>query len=252
MKKKAHSVPARAKIAAPLKAAELKDEEQDKELNQEIVKSPSPPKGKFQGRWNAGFGTRSNAPGLIRGNYKAQAEGLFRTADASKAEIFRSSGHVKAAGKHISADGLVSRRGYRRILPSDDGGDAEAGRFLVEEVAKEVLRGREATIFEKRLAGVKLEALAEQFGRSISFIHAVIEKSKVRVMQAIKDKLRPAAAGERCPTCGLFYGQNTSAVCPRGYGDVNFAWWNPWSTTTQADIANIHPECARRYEQRRK
>ena len=235
------------KIAKPLKDTELKDEQQDKKLHQEIIRTPAPPKGRFQGRWNTGFSTRSNAPGLIRGNWKAQAEGLFRSPDAGKAEVFRASGHVKAAGKHVSADGLVSRGGKRRILPSDDGGDAEAGRFLVEEVAKKVLRGREATIFEKRLAGVKLEALAEQFGRSISFIHAVIEKSKVRVMQAIKERLRPSTAGERCPTCGLIYGVNSDwAVCPRGYGFVTRTPWNA------KELANIHPECARRYEQRRK
>jgi hypothetical protein len=44
----------KVKIARPLKAKELKDEERDKELNEEVVKSPAPPSGRFKGRWNAG------------------------------------------------------------------------------------------------------------------------------------------------------------------------------------------------------
>jgi hypothetical protein len=32
-------------------------------------------------------------------------------------EANRSAGYTKIGGKHVAADGLVSRRGYRRIIP---------------------------------------------------------------------------------------------------------------------------------------
>jgi hypothetical protein len=64
------------KIARLLKGEELGDEQQDKELNQEVIKSPAKPAGRFKGRWNAGFSKRSSPAHLIRGGGKALSEGL--------------------------------------------------------------------------------------------------------------------------------------------------------------------------------
>jgi hypothetical protein len=190
----------KAKIAAPLKAEDLKDEEQDKELNQEIIRRPTKPKGRFQGRWNAGFNSRSNQPQLIRGNYKAQAEGVFRSADVGKVEAFRGSGHAKAAGKHVSADGLVSRRGHRRILP-----DYETDHNLwgeradqLAEAAKRELRGRNATVFEglvlnPLLGGQRRSVadLAHQFGVPEARIHRIQNENKIRMIAALKGEPIP-------------------------------------------------------------
>ena len=82
-------------------------------------------------------------------------------------------GFTKIGGKHVAADGLVSRRGYRRIIPNA-GTDPDWLEYRAEqlaEIASKVLHGRNATIFEARvIAPLKglpkwsVEDLAKQFG----------------------------------------------------------------------------------------
>ena len=86
-------------------------------------------------------------------------------------------GFYKKDGKHVSTDGLVSRRGYRRIVPAgldEDGRDGELWADNAQQLAelyKQVLRGRNATVFEnlviKPLLGQKgmtVAELARRFG----------------------------------------------------------------------------------------
>ena len=102
----------------PNNAKELKDEATDKELSAEIVKSGKPAK-RLGGRWNKGFEQRNEIerPLAPRGGGKAEAEHVFRPGNVGKVEEYRGRGHTKLAGKHVSADGLVSRGGQRRIPP---------------------------------------------------------------------------------------------------------------------------------------
>lgn len=93
-------------------------------------------------------------------------------------------GHTKIAGKHIAADGLVSKGGYRRILPDyKDAGDEvwdEIRRKQLEEIAGEVLSGRTATVFDALVLaplrgkqGRTVEDLANQFGVTTDRIHKI-------------------------------------------------------------------------------
>ena len=251
---------AKAKIARPLKDEELQDEKQDKSLNQEIIRTPAKPKGRFQGRWNSGFSGRSSPAQLIRGSYKAQAEGVFRSADVGKVEAFRGRGHVKAAGRHIAADGLVARTGRRRIAPEfmlSDIHDHELRGERAEEVAevaKEVLRGRNATVFEGRVIAPlrgdpkrSVEELAAQFGVSPAKIHKITERSKDRVLEVFRQRMAPETEGDKCPTCGRVYADWNFSECGRNNGTVKDQYFGPswllrWATAKWPP-RNRHPEC---------
>ena len=116
------------------------------------------------------------------------------------------------------------------------------------QVAKEVLRGRNATVFEKHVLNPffgrpkeSCEALAKQFGCSVDRIYKINERNRKRVENAMRQRRevaslsRPADERERCPTCGFVYDNfGQGPECNRGYG---------WC----ADPKKIHPECARRF-----
>jgi hypothetical protein len=94
------------------------------------------------------------------------------------------------------ADGLVSRGGYRRVLPdTDDVLDAELWAENAErlaDLAKQHLRGRNATVFEGLLVnpllgrgGRTVQELAAQFGVSSERIYRVMYDAKQRITAAI-------------------------------------------------------------------
>jgi hypothetical protein len=58
----------------------------------------------------------THSAGVAAGK-RALESGMYRPGDPIKIEKYRAAGHAKVAGKHIAADGLVSRGGKRRILP---------------------------------------------------------------------------------------------------------------------------------------
>ena len=81
----------------------------------------------------------------------ARAIPLARVIDSLEAR--RAAGFTKAGnGKHVMADGLVSRRGYRRILPdARDEHDRTWWEERADEVAAaaaEVLHQRNASVFQ--------------------------------------------------------------------------------------------------------
>jgi hypothetical protein len=153
----------------------------------------------------------------------------------------RAAGYYKQAGKHVAADGLVSRLGYRRILPNS-GPDMALFEQRAEEVArlaKQVLHGRNATVFEGRVLDPlmgrskrSVEELAAQFGVTSAKIHKITEKAKERVAAAIRYKQSKSLAPEEpaCPTCGRWYSRGWEP-CRRGYGEG--AEYSPFT----------HPEC---------
>jgi hypothetical protein len=134
---------------------------------------------------------------------RATAEGSFETkwVQQRSAELatWRSvegfeekwaNGFTKVDGRHAPADGIVSRRGYRRIIP-----DSGPGREWFEDraedlanIAKEVLRGRNATVFEGRVLNPlmgrpkrSIEELAEQFGRPTKRIYKILDECRDQI-----------------------------------------------------------------------
>jgi hypothetical protein len=136
----------------------------------------------------AGFGRAEDSTDVSRGV----------TGDQHAAfEAKWAAGFVKVAGKHIKADGLVSRRGNRRIIPADLYEDVDEylreDRIEMLATAAKVLHGRNATVFEKLylnpLQGKRQatrEELAQQFGVPVSQIYKIAERAKERVTKEVK------------------------------------------------------------------
>jgi hypothetical protein len=113
-------------------------------------------------------------------------------------ESRRAAGFERVEGKHVKADGLVSRRGKRRILPDDDLDKwrefrKDDQREKLERVAAEVLHGRNATIFGglvlDRLCGKPgktVEDLAYQFGVSRERIYRIQYNCTQKVMEGLR------------------------------------------------------------------
>ncbi len=178
-------------------------------------------------------------------------QGVGRTALKPALERFENriaAGYVKVAGKHVAADGLFSRRGYRRVVR--DGPDItwfEDRRERVLELSDGLFRGRNATIFEGRvLAPLRGERrrtiaeLAEQFNVPQKRIYTVEEEGRARI-KAILDKKKTAALDiesiadpiGNCATCGRAYFFGGWTCCARGYG----------SAVEHSLPPHIHPEC---------
>jgi hypothetical protein len=146
-------------------------------------------------------------------------------------ESKRASGFAKVDGRHIAADGLVSRRGYRRII-SDSSLDREwfdlDGR--VEElakIAKEVLHGRNATVFEGRVLNplmgqpkLSIEELAAQFGTTAKRIYNIVDDCRDRIIGEFRRRTTTKANGDKFPTCGRVYAEWNFGQCARNNGSL--------------------------------
>jgi hypothetical protein len=122
-------------------------EHDDKELPEQIIRSGKSA-GRFGGRWNQGFDQRHERS-ATRGGWWAESRRLYAPRDVGKTLEFRQRGHVKVAGKHIAADGLVSRGGYRRILPDRTTPWNPEWEEQTRHAAESVLQGRDLRIFER-------------------------------------------------------------------------------------------------------
>jgi hypothetical protein len=95
-------------------------------------------------------------------------------------------------GKHVAADLLVSRRGFRRVIPDDAGLDVEASEL--QELARVHLTGRVAAVFDAFVlrplltgdARASVESLAADFGVSQRRIY----KDLVRAQRQLSDAWR--------------------------------------------------------------
>ena len=151
-------------------------------------------------------------------------------------------GFTKVDGRYVPADGLVNSKGRRLVFPDGGPDAAELDDWTdrLEVVAKQVLHGRNATVFEGRvldpLMGRRkrsVEELAAQFGVTSAKIHKITEKAKERVAAAVRRyKQGKSLAPEEpaCPTCGRYYRLGW-APCRRGYGEG------------AEDSPFTHPEC---------
>jgi hypothetical protein len=138
----------------------------------------------------------------------------------SKFENRRTSGFDRIGGKWSKADGLVSRKGYRRILPESrpDSWALDYQLDELEDVSRTVLRERKATVFENLVLdplrgkpGKTIDDLAKQFGVSVDAIYRIKNKCKVRIEREVEARRaafakKNAELDETCELCGRTYG----------------------------------------------
>jgi hypothetical protein len=186
---------------------------------------------------------------LGRNQGKAEREGVYRPGNVGKIEGYRAAGHTKIAGKHVSADGLVSRRGYRRVVPEALLRDNMERDYQIDELkrlAELALRGRNRSIFIRNvveplegLPGVTYRELADQYGISITKIHRIIGDCHMRIAQALECERRAAVVADGCPTCGFRIKDCANDLpCDRGYRGGNLL---------EESRRFIHPECRWRF-----
>lgn len=147
----------------------------------------SPPQGTFS---HPLYHTHETTVPLAGRGSKAEEEHLWHPANVSAIEEFRARGFAKIKGVHIMADGLVSKKGYRRVtgIPDDrEMLDVETAR----ELAEKVLHGRNATIYSRcvidhadGLRGATEQQMARQFGISVSQVYRIIGKCQMRMVEA--------------------------------------------------------------------
>ena len=152
------------------------------------------------------------------------------------AEVKWANGFVKVGGKHVAAQGLISRKGYIRITPNNDDNEwieiSKPDRLdELECIAAEVLHGRTATVFEGLvLAPLRgqskrtVEELAYQFNVSRDRIYRITDRAKRKIIDKLRvsrkqsedqdgrplpppelDAYREGKSKEKCPTCGRVY-----------------------------------------------
>jgi hypothetical protein len=147
--------------------------------------------------------------GRLRFQSSGQKNAFEAKLDALKARW--ATGFSKTNGRHVARDGLVSARGYRRIVHDAgwvDDWDVDA----LEDLALSVLHGRNATIFEAHMLGPlrgkpkrSVESLAKQFGVGTKRIYKILGECRRR-LEAERDKraaARLAAGAANFEMCGL-------------------------------------------------
>jgi len=119
---------------------------------------------------------------------RTSALAVRRSVDGFEAKW--AAGFTKVDGRHVAADGMVSRRGYRRIIP-ESGPGREWFEDRAEDLAaaaKEALRGRNATVFDGRVLNPlmgrpkrSIEDLAEQFGTPTKRIYKILDECRDQI-----------------------------------------------------------------------
>jgi len=158
----------------------------------------------------------------------------------------QASGFKRVAGRHVAADGLVSRRGNRRIIPDhlletvwdrDKWADRTAE---LADVAGKIFHGRNATIFEGRvldplMGKPKLPAvdLAKQFGIKTKLVYKIEKRCWDRVEAALnapsqrmdakrfiaaKKELDKWAESQKCSVCGRCFAVTALSACRGVFG----------------------------------
>jgi hypothetical protein len=146
------------------------------------------------------------------------------------------SGHTRVAGKHVTNPGLLTCDGRAKILPESlsaeqlDEWTEQAEEFA--KVAKQVLHGRNATIFEHRVLnpmlgqpGRPVDDLAAQFNVAAKRIYKLEAQALKKVQAAVlRHKQGKSLKDERaCIICGRTDSDGT--MCPRGnYGPASCKW----------------------------
>ena len=140
-------------------------------------------------------------------------------------------GQTKVGGKHVAADGLVSRLGHRRIIPGiteEEREWLEVHTWRLQEIAKQVLHGRNATIFEKCVINPLLgepkssvERVAAQFNIKPKRVYNIIDKCEEKVLREYNRQRQGRPQEEKSAVCSICRRPvSSNAICPRGnYGD---------------------------------
>jgi len=109
------------------------------------------------------------------------------------AENLLASGYRKVDGKHVAPDLLVSRGGLRRVVRGGDGRpDWDGDEVLLPDLARAVLSGREAQVFDQYVVAPltkdapqpTVEEMAAQHGVSTRQIYKYIEAGMQKVRAA--------------------------------------------------------------------
>lgn len=140
-------------------------------------------------------------------------------------------GFSRQAGKHTDHTGPLTRGGRLKIFPeSSDLGELHGDLENLREIAKQVLRDRNATIFEKLVIkpledGVRrppVEEVAAQFNIKDKRVYKILDKCWDRVAKARArfEAGAPLIEKERSPMCSICgRPQSSNEICPRGrYG----------------------------------
>jgi hypothetical protein len=212
--------------------------------------------GAFSGpRADKDKGDRATAEGAFEAKWDRQrsSEQAVRRSVEGFEEKW-ANGFTRLDGRHIPADGVVSRRGYRRIVRSGPDREwLEERAEEVEKITKELLRGRTATVFEGRvlypLMGRpqrSIEELAEQFGVPAKRIYKIEAAGRARVSEGLKRLAACKTDGDKCPTCGRVYAEWDFSQCARNNGALRDGYSGP---TWGVDLRTVRlgrymlPEC---------
>src|SRR5262249_36135156 len=130
------------------------------------------------------------------------------------------------SGKWRNPDGLVSRRGKRRIVPESRNSDEiECDLWLLREIAEQVLHGRNATIFEKLVikpledggCHPPVEGVAAQFNITLKRAYKIRDKCWDRVLREHNRRQQQEAQEDGSAICGICGKRRSSdLLCPRG------------------------------------
>jgi hypothetical protein len=120
-------------------------------------------------------------------------------------------------------DGLVSKRGFRRIIPGatrEEQEWIEEHAWKLREIAKDILHGRNATVFERRFLNPldghpkpPVGELAAQFNVTEKRIYNIEEDCKRRVIEEYRRRSAPKSHGDKCPMCGRVYAEWDFSQC---------------------------------------
>jgi hypothetical protein len=128
------------------------------------------------------------------------------------------------AGMLQLTDGVLSRRGLRRIPPliyrGLDREWIEEHAEELSELAKDILHGRNATVFEGRVLDPlegrpkrSVEDLAAQFGVTEKRIYKIEDDCRRRVVEEYRRRTAPKSHGDKCPMCGRVYAEWDFSQC---------------------------------------
>jgi hypothetical protein len=159
-------------------------------------------------------------------------------------------------------DGLVSKRGYRRIIPGatrEEQEWIENNTQILRNIAKELFHGRNATVFERRFLNpldgqpkASVGELAAQFNVTEKRIYNIEENCKRRVIEEYQRRSAPKSHGDKCPMCGRVYAEWDFSQCRYALDNLKSerrkyqkyiapTWWVRWSRIKWP--SRLNPDC---------
>jgi hypothetical protein len=216
------------------------------------------------GRTNRTLGGREEAEKASQDDHRPDS--VVGDSHSGSFEAKLASGFARQAGRHTAYTGPLTRGGRVKIFAETVGAEQldEWTERVPElaKLAKELFRGRNATILEGRILNPLLgkpqrsaEDLAAQFNVKPARIYKIAEKRLRHLLKEFNRRNKPEAGnGERCPTCGRVYAEWNFSQCARNYGGplekpalnegfLGVTWDINWNRARFGRRPGIHPEC---------